>query len=43
MFMKGGSFLIQSLIKNERGNNMKEKDFYEEIKDWDFSMFEVTD
>ena len=22
---------------------MKEKDFYEEIKDWDFSMFEVTD
>lgn len=39
--MKGGSFLIQSQTKRERGKNMKEKNFYEEIKDWDFSMFEV--
>ena len=32
---------MQSQTKRERGKNMKEKNFYEEIKDWNFSMFEI--
>jgi ubiquinone/menaquinone biosynthesis C-methylase UbiE len=42
LFMKGGSFLIPHLKKGK--NNMtrnEEKEFYEEIKDWDFSKFEI--
>ena len=40
--MKGGSFLIPHII--ERGKIMKqgnEKEYYDEVKDWDFSMFQI--
>ena len=42
LFMKGGSFLLPHKRK-EKVNNMQEDElkYYEVIKDWDFSKFEI--
>ena len=39
--MKGGSFLIPHKIKKEGIIMKDEKEFYDEISDWDFSKYEI--
>ena len=42
LFMKGGSFFITTLKKGKVYIMQEEElKYYEEIKDWDFSMFEI--
>ena len=41
LFMKGGSFLIPQEIKKEGIIMKDEKEFYDEISDWDFSKYEI--